>query len=113
MVDPSNANHVFVAYSGYREGDLSANVWETINGGSSWTNISGKLPNAPVEMLAYDTTRGDLYAATDLGVFQDKNAMKNWCGWVAICGTRRCSMSRSPLTDAATFGRSVWVVPLR
>ena len=54
VVDPTDANHVFVAYSGYREGDTAANVWETTNGGQTWANISGKLPNAPVEMLAFD-----------------------------------------------------------
>jgi hypothetical protein len=75
VVDPSNANHVFVAYSGYREGDLSANVWETINGGSSWTNISGTLPNALVFDVKVTADGKKLYAAT--------------------------------------FGRSVWVVPLR
>ncbi|MDT4911405.1 MAG: hypothetical protein QOC66_533 [Pseudonocardiales bacterium] len=116
VVDPSDAAHVYVAYSGYREGDLAANVWETKNGGSSWTNVSGKLPNAPVEMLAYDTTRGDLYAATDLGVFMDKNGKKNW----VRVGR---NLPETPVLDikitgdgqtlyAATFGRSVWAVPL-
>jgi hypothetical protein len=116
VVDPTNANHVYVAYSGYREGDLSANVWETRNGGSTWTNISGKLPNAPVEMLTFNQSTGDLYAATDLGVFTDRNGKRNW---------KRVgrNLPNTPVLDikitgdgkrlyAATFGRSVWAIPL-
>jgi hypothetical protein len=116
VVDPTNADHVFVAYSGYREGDLSSNVWETTDGGQSWANISGTLPNGPVEMLAYDQARQQLYAATDLGVFYDKNSNKNW---------KRLGhgLPASPVLDikitgdgttiyGATFGRSVWRMPL-
>jgi photosystem II stability/assembly factor-like uncharacterized protein len=116
VVDPADANHVWVAYSGYREGDLAANVWETRDGGASWTNISGNMPNGPVEMLTYDSARGDLYAATDLGVFVDKNDKKNW----ARMGSE---LPNTPVLDvkitgdgqtlyAATFGRSVWSIPL-
>jgi Sortilin, neurotensin receptor 3, len=116
VVDPTDANHVYVAFSGYREGDLAANVWETTDGGNSWRNISGKLPNAPVEMLDYDQPRHTLYAATDLGVFQDKNGKKNW----ARVGR---GLPNTPVLDvkitgddktlyAATFGRSVWSIPI-
>jgi hypothetical protein len=116
VVDPSDADHVFVAFSGYREGDTAANVWETTNGGDSWRNISGKLPNAPVEMLAYDQPSGQLYAATDFGVFYDKNSAKNWKRLgnglpstpvfdVKITGDGRTMY-------AGTFGRSVWQIPL-
>jgi photosystem II stability/assembly factor-like uncharacterized protein len=78
VVDPTDADHVYVAYSGYREGDLAANVWETTDGGNTWQNISGNMPNAPVEMLTYDLPLNTLYAATDLGVFVDKNGKHNW-----------------------------------
>jgi photosystem II stability/assembly factor-like uncharacterized protein len=116
VVDPKDADHVFVAYSGYREGDTSANVWQTRNGGSTWTNISGTLPNAPVEMLVYDSARDGLYAATDLGLFMDKNSKRNW----VRVGQ---NLPNSPVLDlkitadgktlyAATFGRSVWAVPV-
>lgn len=115
VVDPANAKHVFVAYSGYREGDLAANVWETTNGGASWTNISGRLPNAPVEMLRYDKPHNLLYAATDLGVFATRNGRH---GWVRVGH----GLPNTPVLDirltgngrtlyAATFGRSVWSMP--
>jgi photosystem II stability/assembly factor-like uncharacterized protein len=116
VVDPTDANHVYVAFSGYREGDESANVWETTDGGDSWENISGNLPNAPVEMITYDQPTGQLYAATDFGVFYLKNGKKNWARLGA-------GLPNTPVLDvklsgdgatlfAAKFGRSVWKVAL-
>ena len=116
VVDPIDANHVYVAFSGYREGDESANVWETTDGGDSWQNISGNLPNAPVEMITYDQPSGQLYAATDFGVFYLKNGKKDW----ARLGT---GLPNTPVLDVklsghgstlfgATFGRSVWKIAL-
>jgi photosystem II stability/assembly factor-like uncharacterized protein len=116
VVDPTDANHVFVAFSGYREGDDSANVWETTNGGASWKNISGNLPNAPVEMITYDQPSDQLYAATDFGVFYLKNGKKNWARLGT--GLPNTSVLDVKLTGdgqaiyAATFGRSVWKMPL-
>jgi len=116
VVDPTDANHVFVGFSGYREGDDSANVWETTDGGADWTNISGNLPNAPVEMITYDQPSDQLYAATDFGVFYLKNGKKDW----ARLGT---GLPNTSVLDvklsgdgqtlyAATFGRSVWKIAL-
>ncbi|HEX6518729.1 MAG TPA: hypothetical protein VF070_01760 [Streptosporangiaceae bacterium] len=68
-VDPTNASHVYVSFSNYKEGNLAANVWESTDGGATWTNISGNLPDAPVWMLTYDQPRGQLYVTTDFGVF--------------------------------------------
>ena len=48
-VDPADPDHAYVIFSGYREGDNAANIWETTNGGTFWTNISGNLPNAPLD----------------------------------------------------------------
>jgi photosystem II stability/assembly factor-like uncharacterized protein len=116
VVDPSDADHVYVAFSGYREGDTAANLWETTNGGDSWRNVSGNLPNAPIEMLAYDQPSDQLYAATDFGLFYNKNGNKNW----KRLGS---GLPSTPVFDikitgdgqtmyAATFGRSVWQITL-
>jgi hypothetical protein len=46
-VDPANANTAYLSVSGYRNGDPSAHVFATTNGGASWVDISGGLPDAP------------------------------------------------------------------
>ncbi len=43
-VDRTDANRVYVTFSGYVDG---LKVYMTTNGGTSWTNISGTLPNLP------------------------------------------------------------------
>ena len=114
VVDPTDAKHAFVAFSGYREGDLAANIWETTDGGNSWDNISGRLPNAPVEMITYDQSRKRLYAATNLGVFVNRDGRGNWRRLGR--GLPNTSILDIKITGdgqtlyAATFGRSVWSI---
>jgi photosystem II stability/assembly factor-like uncharacterized protein len=116
VADPADASHVYVSFANYKEGDLSANVWETTDGGATWSNISRNLPNAPVWMLTYDQSRGQLYASTDFGVFYFKNGMKYW----ARLGT---GLPNAPVLDlkltgdgntlyAATFGRGIYQIPV-
>ncbi len=122
-VDPTNTNHVIVAFSGYREGYNAANIYESYDGGNTWTNISGNLPNAPVETIRYDQQDGVLYAATDLGLFylasDNSNANTSNLSWTSLDG----GLPNTPILDiqlsgddrtlfAATFGRSVWDLPL-
>jgi hypothetical protein len=68
-VDPTNKDHAYVAFSGYREGDNAANIWETTNGGASWQNISGNLPNAPLDAVVLDKADNAVIVSGDLGVF--------------------------------------------
>lgn len=67
-------------------------------------------------MLTYDQVSHQLYAATDYGVFYDKNDKKNWKRLgnglpdtpvfdIKITGDHRTIY-------AATFGRSVWRIPV-
>src|SRR5215469_13214879 len=115
VVDPANADHVYVSFSSYKEGDLAANVWQTTDGGATWVNISGNLPDAPVWMLTFDQPRGQLYVTTDFGVFYLKNGRKNW----ARLGS---GLPNAPVLDlklssdgstifAATFGRGIYQIP--
>jgi photosystem II stability/assembly factor-like uncharacterized protein len=116
IADPSNPDHAYAAFSGYREGDDSANVYETDDGGASWHNVSFNLPNAPVEMITYDQPHGNLYAATDYGVFERKDGDS---AWYSLEG----GLPNTPVLDvklskdgkwlyAATFGRSILRLPL-
>jgi hypothetical protein len=116
VVDPADADHVYAAFSGYREGDDAASVYETTDGGASWHNVSGNLPNAPVEMITYDQLGKVLFAATDYGVFERKDGDANW---YSLDG----GLPNTPVLDvkesadhkwlyAATFGRSIYRMPL-
>jgi hypothetical protein len=79
IVDPTDANLAYVAVSGFRNGDPAAHVFRTANGGSTWQDISGNLPDAPVNDLTLDPRdRTRLYAATDVGVFLTTNGGTAW-----------------------------------
>ncbi len=114
--DSTNPDHAYAAFSGYREGDDSANVYETTDGGASWHNASFNLPNAPVEMITYDSAHKNLFAATDYGVFEHKDGDTNWY-------SLKGGLPNTPILDvklskdgkwlyAATFGRSILRLPL-
>ena len=80
IADPVDASHAYVSYGGFREGYHSANVFETTLSGHALKlkNVSGNLPNAPVNFLAYDRAADTVYAATDLGVFFMQDDNKVW-----------------------------------
>ena len=116
VVDPADENHVYAAFSGYREGNDAANVYETHDGGTTWANISQNLPNGPVEMITYDAAHDVLYAATDVGVFDHKDGDAAW--YKISVGLPNVPVLDVKLSGdgkyvfAATFGRSVWKLPL-
>jgi hypothetical protein len=67
VVDPRNPDRVYTTHSGYRAGSELAHVYGSTDGGKHWTNMSGNLPDAPVNDLVIGG--GLLYAGTDQGVF--------------------------------------------
>jgi hypothetical protein len=122
IADPASANHAFAAYGGFREGYTAANVYETTKAGTGggsaviWHNISGNLPNAPVNMLAYDQPNNTIYAATDLGVFYMQNDNKVWSklgGNLPNTATEDLKIQDSThQLYVGTFGRGTWRIPL-
>lgn len=67
-VDDRDAGTAYVTLSGYRSGSYRPHVLVTRDGGGSWTDLSGNLPQAPVNDVVLG--RGNtLFVATDQGVF--------------------------------------------
>jgi photosystem II stability/assembly factor-like uncharacterized protein len=122
VVDPVNSKHAYASYGGFREGYTSANVFETTKAGSSggtattWKNVSGNLPNAPVNMLAYDQANDTLYAATDFGVYFMQNDSKVWTKLgdnLPNTATEDLKLQASSgKLYVGTFGRGTWRIPL-
>ena len=52
-------------------------VFRSTNGGTSWTNISGNLPNLPTWSLQIDPS-GALYVGNDTGVYVSTNTGTSW-----------------------------------
>ena len=117
-VDPRAALTAYATFSGFSGFvDNLGHVFRTNNGGMAWTDISGNLPNIPVNDLVIDTTLPNtFYAATDIGVFVTNNGGGAWnlvgtnLPNVAVLGLFLDQGSRQ--LAAATHGRGAWVMSL-
>lgn len=86
-VDAGDAtgNTALAAFSGFNVTTPTrpGHVFRTVNGlsgAATWTDLSGDLPDLPVNALAIDPTRTPhiLYAGTDIGVFQSLDDGAHW-----------------------------------
>jgi photosystem II stability/assembly factor-like uncharacterized protein len=76
-IHPDSAKVAIVTYSGFGAGK----IYKTIDGGASWTNISGDLPDSPVNdgMIYHPGFNTSYYlVAMDIGVFMSSNRGVNW-----------------------------------
>ncbi len=113
-VDPSNPSHVYAVYNGFsrrwtNDGGYG-HVFESTDGGTTWTDISGNLPDVPGDDLVI--VGGKLVVATDIGVFvADAGVPTVW----SRLGTGLPNSSVNDLSVlpggavlAATHGRGIW-----
>ena len=78
-VDPEDAMVAYVTISGYRELDYLPHIFMTPDGGDSWIDISGDLPEVPLNDVIIDPDfPGTLYVASDLGVWYTGNMGVSW-----------------------------------
>ncbi len=122
-VKKNDPNTVWITYGGYSDGNK---VFQSTDGGTTWTNISAGLPNLPVMcIIQYKraTDRDVLFVGTDLGVYV-KDGMANWAQYntgmpnVVVSELDIYYAPPAPSTNgtnasadklrAATFGRGLW-----
>ena len=78
-VDPRDEYLAYVTFSGLKWHDPQSHVFRTTNMGETWSDISGGLPDAPVNAFVVDPVDSDiLYAGTDVGAFVSFNAGSSW-----------------------------------
>ncbi|MBS1262332.1 MAG: Xyloglucanase [Calditrichaeota bacterium] len=114
---PDSASTVFVTFSGHRIGDGTPHIFRSGDFGASWTDISGNLPEGPINDVIIDPDDPSrLYAGTDFGVFASYNYGGSW----EALGT---GLPTSAVFDlefvgetrtlvAGTHGRSMYTCPL-
>jgi hypothetical protein len=107
-VRPNNSDHVYWTYGGFATGEK---VYASFNAGSTWTNLSGTLPNVPVNAIQVDQS-GNMYIGTDIGVFYRGATMGDWVPFwnkLPIVPVSDLELYESEnLIRASTFGRGVW-----
>ncbi|MFZ0128918.1 MAG: hypothetical protein WAL77_05780 [Candidatus Dormiibacterota bacterium] len=119
-VDPSNPAHAYAIFNGYSRrfipGGGVGHVFETTNGGATWTNISGNLPDIGGDALVL--VHHKLALATDMGMFVANEGKGIGTSWSRL-GT---GLPRVVVDDvtvgpdgyiyAATHGRGVWRIAI-
>ncbi len=113
-VDAKNPAHVYAIFNGYSRrwipGGGNGVVFESTDGGSSWRNITGNLPDAPGDGLAM--VNGKLVLATDVGLFvagqysQTKWSRVDGVPNVVVDNVR--NLPGQSAVVAATHGRGIW-----
>jgi hypothetical protein len=103
-VDPNNAQIAYVVAANYSDTTGGPHVWRTTNGGGTWTNISGNLPDMPVWSIALvgSGSIAQIYIGTDAGVYGSTNLGGSW----SICGGGSLPNAQVPRPMAGEFGKS-------
>jgi photosystem II stability/assembly factor-like uncharacterized protein len=78
VTDPFESNTAYVTLSGYRHGTQMGHIYKTNDLGENWTDISGNLPDIPVNDLIVIPDDGHIYIATDIGVYYSSDGGTNW-----------------------------------
>jgi uncharacterized repeat protein (TIGR01451 family) len=80
-VDRSNYRIAYAAYGGFNAATPSrpGHVFRTLDGGGSWSDVTGNLPDSPVNSIVLDPSYPNtLYAGTDVGPFVTYNGGATW-----------------------------------
>ncbi|MCX6269248.1 MAG: hypothetical protein NTW16_18170 [Bacteroidetes bacterium] len=120
--DPFNAQTIFATLSGFRWDEPLPHVFKSTNLGLTWTDITGNLPEFPVNDIALDPDLpGRIIVATDAGIYGTTNGGQYWY-WIwdelpavpvyalkihaptrtIVAGTYGLSSYKAPLNDLMT-----------
>jgi hypothetical protein len=117
LIDPANANAVYVTFGGFTSGNLQ----KTTDGGATWRDITGSgrtgLPSVPIRSLAKDPTKpNSLFVGTEVGVFASLDGGNTWAaaneGPANVSVDQLIILPHSRTVVAATHGRGLWSTDL-
>jgi hypothetical protein len=116
--DPNNPAHAYAIFNGYSRrwipGGGVGHVWETTNGGQSWHDISGNLPDIASDAMVL--SGGNLALATDQGMFTAKEGQGAGTTWSRLgrglpnAAVDNVTPGPAGRIYAATHGRGIWSI---
>jgi hypothetical protein len=121
-VDPANPNRAWVSYTGFNAttpstpGHVFEVTYDPVAGTAVWVDRSYNLGDIPITDVARDDLTGDLYAASDFGVYRLASGTASW--GLAAPGMPNVEVSGLTIRSAqrklyaATHGQSAWLLNL-
>lgn len=111
-VEKGNDDHLLVTFSNYG----LTSVWETLDGGTTWRNLEGDLPDMPVRWgIFHPFDANQALLATELGVWTCDNLSESSIDWepsnTGLANVRTDMLQFRPsdsLLIAATHGRGLY-----
>jgi len=116
-VDRSNYRTAYLSYGGFDLATPSTpgHIFKTTDGGATWTNVSGTLPDVPLNSVVIDPSLPNtLYVGTDVGPLVTNNGGATWLPLgtnfpiVTIWQLEFNAFQR--LISAGTHGRGAWTL---
>jgi len=112
LPDPIDEDIAYVCFSGFRYDSYDGSIYKTEDQGATWTDITGDLPDIPINDIQVDFRDNQLlFVATDIGVYFSTDEGNHW----EILGQ---GLPNVPIMDidfewdgklaAATYGRSMY-----
>jgi Bacterial Ig-like domain (group 3) len=122
-IDKSDATG-HTAYVGIM-GFTTSHVFKTTNAGTTWTDWTGSggtaLPDSPVNDVFVDSTAGQIYVGTDVGIFVSSTSSASWAEVGPAPGTGSGYLPNVPVSAirlfnsggikklrVSTYGRGIW-----
>ena len=116
VVDYSNPAIAFVSFSGLRWDSDLRYIFKTDDFGATWTDITGNLPNLPINCIEVNKDDNNLlYVGSDIGAYYTTNGGENW-------SVMALGLPNTPVFDikvhyadelifVATYGRGAYKIP--
>jgi hypothetical protein len=122
FIDPTNANHAWISYSGYSAttpatpGHVFEVTYDPVAQTATFTDRSNDLKDLPITDVAFDNPTGDLYASSDFGVYRLASASTTWVlaakGMPSVEVAGLTIVPSARLLYAASHGLGAWVLNL-
>ena len=118
-IDPADASGktAYLGFNGFSRrwtegpGVGLGHLWKTINGGATWADVSGALPDIPVNDIVI--SHGKLVVGTDLGVVVSTDGGAHWSrlgGNLPYTTVMDLHLGPDGRLYAATHGRGIWSI---